>query len=357
MAGLEQMIFPSGDVWMAAYIKDKSEHFELRTADHNGNGFRNLWNCTQPIGRSVEDFPYQEEKILRNALSFISTAIRKYGKSTPEEKDASAHELRLRLMTRAMALCEKNALFLPAAAEIMRIAAAEPEKMNTRALKKIVDNHNVIRDFFTALAEEIFLAPPNKDRCQLYLQKQRAASYPELRFGELRMEAVKPTPVFSIHADTEIIFMQDVTEPTDEEKTSVADVLNTRSPEQFYQYVIAQYLQSQVVMKPCKYCHRYFTVRNNYTSEYCSRPIDGSIRTCKAMGAVKLYDKRKNEDPIDRAYKRSYKTHFARIRYGIMTKDEFTEWSKAARAKRDECHAGKITLEEFDAWLEQDRLK
>ena len=66
MAGLEQMIFPSGDVWMAAYIKDKSEHFELRTADHNGNGFRNLWNCTQPIGRSVEDFPYQEEKILRN---------------------------------------------------------------------------------------------------------------------------------------------------------------------------------------------------------------------------------------------------------------------------------------------------
>ena len=144
MAGLEQMIFPSGDVWMAAYIKDKSEHFELRTADHNGNGFRNLWNCTQPIGRSVEDFPYQEEKILRNALSFINTAIRKYSKSTPEEKDASAHELRLRLMTRAMALCEKNALFLPAAAEIMRIAAAEPEKMSTRALKKIVDNHNVI---------------------------------------------------------------------------------------------------------------------------------------------------------------------------------------------------------------------
>ena len=27
------------------------------------------------------------------------------------------------------------------------------------------------------------------------------------------------------------------------------------------------------------------------------------------------------------------------------------------RAKRDECQAGKITLEEFDAWLEQDRLK
>ena len=25
MAGLEQMIFPSGDVWMAAYIKDKSD--------------------------------------------------------------------------------------------------------------------------------------------------------------------------------------------------------------------------------------------------------------------------------------------------------------------------------------------
>ena len=357
MTDVENMIFPAGDVWMAAYIKDKSEHFELRTTDKSGNGFRNLWNCTQPIGRSVEDFPYQEEKILRNSLSFVNTAIRKYNKTDDEEKGASIHELRLRLMTRAMALCDKNAMFLPAAAEIMRIAAAEPEKMSTRTLKKIVENHDVIRDFFTALAEEIFLAAPDKDRCQLYLQKQKTGSYPELRFGELRMEAVKPTPVFSIHASTEIIFIQDLTEPTDYEKTAVTDVLNTRSPESFYQYVIAQYLQSQVTMKRCKYCRRYFTVRANYASEYCSRPIEGSIGTCKAMGAVKIYDRKKSEDPINRAYKRAYKTHFARIRYGIMTKEEFTEWSIAARAKRDECHAGKITLEEFDTWLEQDRLK
>ena len=53
--------------------------------------------------------------------------------------------------------------------------------------------------------------------------------------------------------------------------------------------------------------------------------------------------------------KRSYKAHNARIRYGLMTREEFQAWSKEARQKRDRCVAGELSLEEFVAWLDSDR--
>ena len=39
-----------------------------------------------------------------------------------------------------------------------------------------------------------------------------------------------------------------------------------------------------------------------------------------------------------------------------MTKEEFSQWSKEAREKRDLCVAGKLSLEEFVAWLDQDKI-
>ena len=41
------------------------------------------------------------------------------------------------------------------------------------------------------------------------------------------------------------------------------------------------------------------------------------------------------------------------IKAGRITKDEFYSWSGRAREKRDECDAGKFTLEEFEVWLKQ----
>ena len=94
----------------------------------------------------------------------------------------------------------------------------------------------------------------------------------------------------------------------------------------------------------------------NTRLEFCDRLIDGSTKTCKEMGSLRLYEKRKLEELAIKEYKRSYKAHNARIRYGIMTKDEFSQWSKEAREKRDLCVAGKLSLEEFVAWLDQDKI-
>jgi hypothetical protein len=75
------------------------------------------------------------------------------------------------------------------------------------------------------------------------------------------------------------------------------------------------------------------------------------------MGSFRLYEKRTLENPTIKEYKRSYKAHNARIRYGTMTREEFSAWSLQAREKRDLCVAGKLSLEDFTAWLESDRQK
>ena len=61
------------------------------------------------------------------------------------------------------------------------------------------------------------------------------------------------------------------------------------------------------------------------------------------------------KNPATREFTRSYKAHNARERYGTMTKAEFTAWSKDARAKRADCVAGKLSLEDFVAWLDSDK--
>ena len=111
------------------------------------------------------------------------------------------------------------------------------------------------------------------------------------------------------------------------------------------------------VHNQCKNCGRYFVVTGNITQDYCTRLMEGSEKTCRQMGAVVQYQSRQMKNPATREFTRSYKAHNARVRYGTMTKAEFTAWSKTAREKRDACVAGKLSLEDFVAWLDSDKQR
>ena len=47
----------------------------------------------------------------------------------------------------------------------------------------------------------------------------------------------------------------------------------------------------------------------NTRLEFCDRLIDDSAKTCKEMGSLRLYEKRKLEEPAIKEYKRSCKAH------------------------------------------------
>ena len=57
-------------------------------------------------------------------------------------------------------------------------------------------------------------------------------------------------------------------------------------------------------LRKCKRCGKYFIMKGNYDTNYCDRVADGQTRSCQAL------------------------------------------------AKRDECSDGKITVEEYVAWME-----
>lgn len=123
-----------------------------------------------------------------------------------------------------------------------------------------------------------------------------------------------------------------------------------KTPNEILDYLTYYYMTEDVTFRPCKSCGRYFAASGK--AEYCNRRMDGSRKTCREMGAMKLYESNKMKNPALRAYTKSYKTHNARIRYGTMTREQFSAWSVEARAMRDKCVSGEIPLDELQDWLD-----
>ncbi len=326
---IEQIHF-SGHVWMAAYLEGRNEHFEIRTKSLYGLDHQLLWHGMAPMGSVAADFIYLDLSDLQDALARVDSAM---------AKDDTSEVSRT-----AQTLLQKSVCYLPFAVEIMRTARTPTRKRSFRALRGLVERYKSWRRTFEHLDGGVFSARADIDRPSRYMEQRSRAphsSYPALKYGEVSLESIR----LSDGAQRSFPARPYLT----------AEVLNTEDADQFFCYMISKYLQAQLRMRRCKYCGRYFVLHGNSNQEYCDRPMEGSRGTCKEAGAMKLYVRRQNTDPAIRAYKRAYKTNYARIAYGLKTKEDFYEWSKQARLMRNKCAAGEISLEDFNAWLESGR--
>ena len=52
-------------------------------------------------------------------------------------------------------------------------------------------------------------------------------------------------------------------------------------------------------------------------------------------------------------YRKAYKTHFARIRSGTMTREQFDAWKDEATAKRLEVESGTLDMDDYATWLKK----
>lgn len=132
-----------------------------------------------------------------------------------------------------------------------------------------------------------------------------------------------------------------------------AEVLCPETVYDLIDYHLRECLKREIKMRVCKNCGRLFAVTGHGGVEYCDRPFDEKGRTCKEIGAFRVWEKSKSEDEVFKIYRREYKKRFAWIRVGKITKDEFYFWSEKAREKKAECENGEITLEEFSQWLKE----
>lgn len=116
-----------------------------------------------------------------------------------------------------------------------------------------------------------------------------------------------------------------------------------------------QMLVNKVKFKPCKCCGHYFIPGGRVNSEYCDRIMPGETKPCNEIGALKTFDIVHKDDDIHKAYITAYRRMDSRQRAELITKDEFKQFGKIARAERKKCYNGEITLEQFKTWLDDFR--
>ena len=111
-------------------------------------------------------------------------------------------------------------------------------------------------------------------------------------------------------------------------------------------------LESNIKLRKCKRCGRYFIMKGNYDTNYCDRVAEGQTRTCQDLAAQENYKAKAAENPALAIYSKYYKRYAARVRSRQIKEPDFKKWKFQALSKRDECSDGKITVEDYIAWME-----
>ena len=93
-------------------------------------------------------------------------------------------------------------------------------------------------------------------------------------------------------------------------------------------------------------------MKGNYDTNYCDRVAEGQTRSCQDLAAQDNYKAKAAENPALPVYSKYYKRYAARVRSRQIKEDDFRKWKYKALEKRDECSDGKITVEEYIAWME-----
>jgi len=108
-------------------------------------------------------------------------------------------------------------------------------------------------------------------------------------------------------------------------------------------------------VRRCLLCNRYFAVENAIV-RYCERPLNDDEyddSTCRTVGAQETAKRKRQKDPAQYAYSKGYRTHYARIKAGKLTKDEFMTWSAEARRRLAAVHKDPTRLPAFEIWLKE----
>lgn len=341
------MVFPEHMEFQYYITPERKEHFALY--DRTLGSRMTYLELTQDLGQCLIDLYDTDFYEVYCVLSEINKLVR-------VEKNEAAWR---KLLELSMPLCEVHPFFGPLVKELSKLESAYAHGQDADAaivLSFANDFEAIVRDAKALI--EVCLDDryqPDYSTAERYREAHYDAllHFDDMRYGELATEEVmldSPAYNSAYHYSVEILRERGI-------KTALREVLYPNTVRDLYNYLKAYCLRLPLPIHKCKNCGRYFVVTGNITQDYCTRLMEGSEKTCRQMGAVVQYQSRQMKNPATREFTRSYKAHNARVRYGTMSKAEFTAWSKTAREKRDACVAGKLPLEDFVAWLDSDKQR
>lgn len=118
-------------------------------------------------------------------------------------------------------------------------------------------------------------------------------------------------------------------------------------------YELVQMLVRDVKYKYCQNCKQLFIPSGRSDSLYCDRVMQGEDKPCKEIGAqIAAKKKLENNDEL-KIYRQAYQRLKKRVDFGYMSAEEFDKWNADALPMRNECTAGKVSFDEFKAWIDK----
>lgn len=127
-------------------------------------------------------------------------------------------------------------------------------------------------------------------------------------------------------------------------------ILRPNTVRDLIDFSLRECVTSGTPVRRCRNCGRYFPLTGRVTAEYCGRP-NADRKPCRNTGAATKWTENRKDDMVFKEYRREYKRHFAWIKAGKLSAEEFGVWSKKAQAKKKDCEDGKLSLDEFKAWM------
>ena len=340
---------PREKIWCAVYMDADTECFEIRSLLDEDKHPATLFHKEYTAGTAIGDFLETDLSVWDQLRLKVQEAVQSINEGRYLKKSFNT------IFYCTLYWLNQSAFFAPFAASLQRLQIVHGvgDLISLDECNDQMNYYSELQKYLHDLTEQVFAVGEGENTANRYFALQRQfgeESYPPFEFESVCYGAATKG-VSGLYPYDE--FLEE--EPRSEAKTIVTEMLETEDPEAFSEFLLYRSLQENLHLRKCKYCGRYFATLGHTKLEYCDRLIENSTKTCREMGSLRLYEQRKMEDPAMREYKRSYKTHNARIRYGLMTREEFTSWSVTARAKRDLCAAGKLSLEEFVEWLNSDK--
>lgn len=314
------------------YTENKVEHFLITY--QNEVIPSPLKFCEFGFGKSAVNFLYDKNfDLFTQLLLEDSESIVKQIKSNPER-----NETWLPFFNLAYEILNNNQIHPYYFPLLEAIVNAYKRNMRNALGESLGD------DYFKQIGQSYVVLKKNLTKLMGIFDTEQTAQAVIKRISETE-------PHFFLHTlmgSTEFI----TTDPKQENTThQLHAILYPQVPEDFFYYLAPTFLESNLRIKRCENCMRYFVITNQSNARFCEHIYEESGRTCRQlMPKINLMVKSK-QDPAEWLYNRAYKTMYSRVTSGTITKDAYKAWSKAARAKRSECSKGLLTPEEYSSWL------
>lgn len=82
------------------------------------------------------------------------------------------------------------------------------------------------------------------------------------------------------------------------DRQTFTEVLFPKDIYDIIDFFVRQCIKEEMRFRVCKHCNKFFALTGHIGTEYCDRPFDSTCRTCKEIGALRLWEKKRDETPL-----------------------------------------------------------